>query len=95
MVWIEGFELARFGFKELKRTGLLDLGAEMVWALRCLALKRPWRFGAEVPQCIVVLVLKCPGRFGIEGLGGLGPAKLGLQRIGPREAEPHSYSGAF
>lgn len=48
----------------------------------------------------------CPGRFGIEGLGGLGPAKprhrsglgptkLGLQRIGPREAEPHSYSGVF
>ena len=54
----------------------------------------------------MALVLKCPGRFGIEGLGGLGPAKprhrgglgptkLGLQRIGPREAEPHSYSGAF
>ena len=43
----------------------------------------------------MALVLKCPGRFGIEGLGGLGPTKLGLQRIGPREAEPHSYSGAF
>lgn len=25
----------------------------------------------------------------------IGPTKLGLQRIGPREAEPHSYSGAF
>lgn len=43
----------------------------------------------------MALVLKCPGRFGIESLGGLGPTKLGLQRIGPREAEPHSYSGAF
>mgnify|MGYP007003602441 CR=1 FL=1 len=65
-----------------------------------------WRFGAEVPQRIVALVLKWPGRFGAGTLGGLGPAKprhrgglgptkLGLQRIGPREAEPHSYSGAF
>lgn len=51
-------------------------------------------------------MLKWPGRFGTGTLGGLGPAKprhrgglgptkLGLQRIGPREAEPHSYSGAF
>ncbi len=54
----------------------------------------------------MALVLKWPGRFGAGTLGGLGPAKprhrgglgptkLGLQRIGPREAEPHSYSGAF
>lgn len=69
MVWIEGFELACFGFEELKRAGRFDLGVEMVWALWCLMLKPPWRFGAEAPQRIVALVLKWPGCFGAEGLG--------------------------
>lgn len=54
---------------------LLVREVETGWALWCLALKRPWRFGAEVPQRIVALVLKWPGRFGTGALGGSGPAK--------------------